>query len=139
MGWTRQQAIDYMLAHTAEGARDAASEVDRYIIYPGQATSYMLGMLEIRRARDEAEQTMGSEVRHQSVPRSRARGRGGAAHFHVGESQAVGGVGSMIALKCQPRRDERSDRFQVREDVRIFAEARVVPGEPVPRLEPRHR
>jgi uncharacterized protein (DUF885 family) len=59
MGWTRQQAIDYMLAHTAEGERDAASEVDRYIIYPGQATAYMLGMLEIRTARDEAEKTMG--------------------------------------------------------------------------------
>ncbi|HWF84787.1 MAG TPA: DUF885 domain-containing protein [Vicinamibacterales bacterium] len=61
MGWTRQQAIDYMLAHTAEGERDAASEVDRYIIYPGQATSYMLGMLEIRKARDEAEKTMGAK------------------------------------------------------------------------------
>ena len=61
MGWTRQQAIDYMLAHTAEGARDAASEVDRYIIYPGQATAYMLGMLEIRKARNDAEQTMGAK------------------------------------------------------------------------------
>jgi uncharacterized protein (DUF885 family) len=60
MGWTRQQAIDYMLAHTAEGERDAASEVDRYIIYPGQAASYMLGMIEIRKARDAAEKSMGS-------------------------------------------------------------------------------
>jgi uncharacterized protein (DUF885 family) len=60
MGWTRKQAIDYMLAHTAEGERDAASEIDRYIIYPGQAASYMLGMIEIRKARDAAERTMGS-------------------------------------------------------------------------------
>jgi len=60
MGWTRQQAIDYMLAHTAEGERDATSEVDRYIIYPGQAASYMLGMMEIRKARDAAEKSMGS-------------------------------------------------------------------------------
>jgi uncharacterized protein (DUF885 family) len=60
MGWTRQQAIDYMLAHTAEGERDAASEIDRYIIYPGQATAYMLGMIEIRKARDNAQSTMGS-------------------------------------------------------------------------------
>jgi uncharacterized protein (DUF885 family) len=59
-GWTRKQAIDYMLAHTAEGERDAASEVDRYIIYPGQAASYMLGMIEIRKMRDAAEKTMGS-------------------------------------------------------------------------------
>ena len=60
MGWTRKQAIDYLLAHTAEGERDAASEIDRYIIYPGQAASYMLGMIEIRKARDAAERTMGS-------------------------------------------------------------------------------
>jgi uncharacterized protein (DUF885 family) len=60
MGWTRQQAIDYLLAHTTEAPDDLASEVDRYIIWPGQATSYMLGMLEIRRARDEAQQTLGS-------------------------------------------------------------------------------
>jgi uncharacterized protein (DUF885 family) len=59
LGWTRRQAIDYMLAHTAESEHDVTSEVDRYIIYPGQATSYMLGMLEIRAARDEAEQLMG--------------------------------------------------------------------------------
>jgi uncharacterized protein (DUF885 family) len=61
MGWTRQQAIDYMLAHTAEGERDAASEVDRYVIYPGQATAYMLGNIEIRKARDEAQKTMGEK------------------------------------------------------------------------------
>jgi uncharacterized protein (DUF885 family) len=57
--WTRQQAIDYMLAHTAENEHDAASEIDRYIIYPGQATAYMLGAIEIRKARDAAQQTMG--------------------------------------------------------------------------------
>jgi uncharacterized protein (DUF885 family) len=61
LGWSRQQAIDYMLAHTAEGEHDVTSEVDRYIIYPGQATSYMIGMLEIRAARDEAERAMGAK------------------------------------------------------------------------------
>jgi uncharacterized protein (DUF885 family) len=59
LGWTRQQAIDYMLAHTAEDKDDVASEVDRYIIYPGQATAYMLGKLEIAKARAEAQQAMG--------------------------------------------------------------------------------
>src|SRR5882757_1380168 len=59
LGWTRQQAIDFMLAHTAEDPADVASEVDRYIIYPGQATAYMLGKLEISKARAEAEQAMG--------------------------------------------------------------------------------
>jgi uncharacterized protein (DUF885 family) len=59
LGWTRQQAIDFMLAHTAEDPADVASEVDRYIIYPGQATAYMLGKLEISKAREEAQQAMG--------------------------------------------------------------------------------
>jgi uncharacterized protein (DUF885 family) len=60
-GWTRQQAIDFMLAHTAEDPADVASEVDRYIIYPGQATAYMLGKLEISKAREEARERMGSK------------------------------------------------------------------------------
>ena len=60
LGWTRQQAIDYMLAHTTETPHSAASEVDRYIIYPGQATAYMLGALQIRRSRQEAQTAMGS-------------------------------------------------------------------------------
>jgi uncharacterized protein (DUF885 family) len=60
MGWSRAQAIDYMLKHTPEPAASIAAEVDRYIILPGQATSYMLGMLEIRAARDEAQKRMGS-------------------------------------------------------------------------------
>ena len=59
LGWSRQQAIDYMLQHTAEGQHEVSSEVDRYIIWPGQATAYMIGMLEIRAARDEAERAMG--------------------------------------------------------------------------------
>jgi len=59
LGWTRQQAIDFMLAHTAEPKDDIVSEVDRYIIYPGQATAYMLGALEIAKARETAKQTMG--------------------------------------------------------------------------------
>ena len=60
LGWSRQQAIDYMLQHTAEGEHEVASEVDRYIIWPGQTTAYMIGMLEIRAARDEAERAKGS-------------------------------------------------------------------------------
>jgi uncharacterized protein (DUF885 family) len=60
LGWTRQQAIEYMLAHTAEPKDDIVSEVDRYIIYPGQATAYMLGAIEIRRARDAAAAALGA-------------------------------------------------------------------------------
>jgi uncharacterized protein (DUF885 family) len=59
LGWDRQRAIDYMQANTAESAQTIASEVDRYIITPGQATSYMIGMLEIRALRDLAEARLG--------------------------------------------------------------------------------
>lgn len=60
LGWTRQQAIDYMIANTAESRDDVVSEVDRYIAVPGQATSYMLGNLEIRRLREEAASRLGA-------------------------------------------------------------------------------
>jgi uncharacterized protein (DUF885 family) len=53
--WSRQRAVDYMLANTAWPPDDIQSEVDRYIAWPGQATAYLLGMLEIRRLRDLAE------------------------------------------------------------------------------------
>ena len=59
LGWSRQRAIDYMAEHTAESRAFIESEVDRYIILPGQATAYMVGRLEIERLRKEAEQRMG--------------------------------------------------------------------------------
>jgi uncharacterized protein (DUF885 family) len=60
LGWTRDQAIDYMLANTAEAHSTVTAEVDRYIAVPGQATAYMIGALEIRRLRHEAQQTKGA-------------------------------------------------------------------------------
>ena len=59
LGWTRQQAIDYVLAHTTETQARAEAEIDRYIAVPGQATAYMIGNLEIRRLREEAKQKLG--------------------------------------------------------------------------------
>jgi uncharacterized protein (DUF885 family) len=59
LGWSREQAIEYMLAHTAENRTMVENEVDRYIGWPGQATAYMLGNLEIRRLRELAERRMG--------------------------------------------------------------------------------
>ena len=59
LSWSRDQAIEYMLANTAESRADVESEVDRYIAVPGQATSYMLGNLEIRRLREEAQAKLG--------------------------------------------------------------------------------
>ncbi len=59
-GWSRKRAIDYVLAHTTLSPEQAASEVDRYAAWPGQATAYMMGALEIRRLRREAEQALGA-------------------------------------------------------------------------------
>jgi uncharacterized protein (DUF885 family) len=59
LGWTRQQAIDYMLEHTAEGIDAISGEVDRYAAVPGQATSYLVGSLEIQRLRQHAEAALG--------------------------------------------------------------------------------
>ena len=59
MGWSRDEAIQYMLDHTAEGIDGVSSEVDRYAAVPGQATSYLLGSLEIQRLRRKAEQALG--------------------------------------------------------------------------------
>jgi uncharacterized protein (DUF885 family) len=58
-GWSRQQAIDYLASHTALSQHEVETEVDRYISWPGQALSYKLGELTIRRLRTEAETTLG--------------------------------------------------------------------------------
>jgi uncharacterized protein (DUF885 family) len=59
LGWSRQQAIDYMVANSPLTEGVCRPEVDRYICRPGQATSYMVGRLEIERMRREAEARLG--------------------------------------------------------------------------------
>ena len=51
LGWTRLQAIDYMLKHSAMGRTDVVAEVERYIVDPGQALAYKIGALTIQRLR----------------------------------------------------------------------------------------
>ncbi len=80
MGWTRQQAMDYMLENTALSAHNVQTEIDRYISWPAQALSYKIGELEIKKLRAEAEQTLGNQfdlrafhdavLAHGSVPLS---------------------------------------------------------------------
>jgi uncharacterized protein (DUF885 family) len=60
-GWTRQQSVDYMMNNTAWAAIDIQNEINRYISWPGQANAYMLGMLEIRRLRNLAEEQLGEK------------------------------------------------------------------------------
>jgi uncharacterized protein (DUF885 family) len=59
MGWTRQQAIDFFLANAAKTLQDVTVEVDRYIVWPGQALGYKMGQLEIQALRAAAERDLG--------------------------------------------------------------------------------
>lgn len=58
--WSRQQAIDFMLANTGLSSHNIEREVDRYIAWPGQATAYKMGELKIRELRSLAEQRLGA-------------------------------------------------------------------------------
>src|SRR5439155_25814941 len=60
MGWSRQQAIDYMKDNTALAENNIINEVDRYIAAPGQALAYKVGQLEILKLRKEAEEKLGA-------------------------------------------------------------------------------
>lgn len=59
LGWTRQQAIDYLASHTALARLDIEIEVDRYISWPGQALAYKLGEMKMRELRGAAETELG--------------------------------------------------------------------------------
>ena len=58
-GWSREQAIDYMLGNSGMGRTDATAEVERYIAIPGQALAYKIGSLTIQRLRKQAEKELG--------------------------------------------------------------------------------
>ncbi len=59
-GWSRQQAIDFMLANSALAENNIVNEVDRYITWPGQALAYKLGQVEILELRQEARRLRGA-------------------------------------------------------------------------------
>ncbi len=60
LGWSRQRAIDFMLANSSLAANNIENEVDRYITWPGQATAYKTGQLEILRLRASARERLGA-------------------------------------------------------------------------------
>jgi uncharacterized protein (DUF885 family) len=79
-GWSRQQAIDYMLENTALSEHNVTTEIDRYISWPAQALSYKIGELTIKRLRKQTEEALGDNfdirafhhavLEHGSVPLS---------------------------------------------------------------------
>jgi uncharacterized protein (DUF885 family) len=61
MGWTREQAIQFFKDNTGKTDQDITVEVDRYLVWPGQALAYKLGQLKIRQLRTEAETKLGDK------------------------------------------------------------------------------
>jgi len=58
LGWSREDAVNYMLAHTAASPENIRGEVDRYVTWPGQATGYKIGQLKIRELRTKAQTSL---------------------------------------------------------------------------------
>lgn len=96
MGWSRQQAIDFLASNTALSMHNVTTEIDRYISWPAQALSYKLGELTIKKLRKEAEQQLGNsfDVRefHEVVLRN------GSVPLAILEQQ----VANYIQQKKQP-------------------------------------
>jgi uncharacterized protein (DUF885 family) len=59
--WTREEAIEYMQANTGMAESDVVSEVERYIVMPGQATAYKVGMMKILELRQKAMDSLGDQ------------------------------------------------------------------------------
>ena len=57
--WTREEAIDYMVENTGMTTTEVTTEIERYIVWPGQACSYKIGMLKILELRERAKKAMG--------------------------------------------------------------------------------
>lgn len=60
-GWSKQQAVDYMLDNTALAPANIDAEVNRYMTWPGQALAYKIGELKIRELRARAEEALGAD------------------------------------------------------------------------------
>lgn len=59
--WTREEAIDYMLKNTGMAKSDVVAEIERYIVMPGQATAYKVGMIKILELRKKAKEALGDK------------------------------------------------------------------------------
>jgi len=61
MGWTREQALDYLASNTALSTHEVRTEIDRYIAWPGQALAYKIGEMKILELRAKAERALGAK------------------------------------------------------------------------------
>ena len=61
LGWSREEAVQYMLDHTAASKENIVGEVDRYVTWPGQAVGYKIGQMKILELRRKAEDALGDK------------------------------------------------------------------------------
>jgi len=61
MGWSRQRAIDYFMANSSKNEHDITVEIDRYIVWPGQALAYKIGELKYKELRAYATRELGAK------------------------------------------------------------------------------
>ena len=126
-GWTREQAIQYMLDNSSLAESDVTAEVERYIVWPGQALGYKLGQLHISALRAKAQAAARRGVRRARVPqpgaarRRRADGRADREDRSLDRGEAAGMSGAVkvnvcrlpfpaLLLSCSRSRASRSRR-----------------------------
>ena len=61
MGWTKEEAVNYFAAHTLTAIESVVAEINRYLVIPGQATSYKIGMLKILELRERTREALGDD------------------------------------------------------------------------------
>ena len=59
--WTREEAIEYMVDNTGMTTSEVITEIERYIVMPGQACAYKIGMLKIMELREKAKNELGDQ------------------------------------------------------------------------------
>ena len=106
-GWSREQAIRYFTENVGLDEISATSEVERYVVWPGQACSYKIGHNEIVRLREEARARLGDALRPQVLPR-----RGAAERRHAARSAG--------------RRSSRTGRAHARHDAEFISRPRDI-------------
>ncbi|APE28902.1 DUF885 domain-containing protein [Aurantiacibacter gangjinensis] len=115
-GWTRQQAVDYMLDNTALSEGNINAEVNRYITWPGQALAYKVGELKIRELRTRAEERLGADFDLREFHDTLLEN--GAVPLDVLEAHVDRWIGEMAVARAVRQEAAMDDAMQVDEEIR---------------------